>query len=58
MADSICRQPVAYARAIEPLGLRWYEEIGDPLDFALNRQMTELYAGRWPPGKICFPCRM
>ena len=26
-----------YARALEPYGLKWYEEPGDPLDFELNR---------------------
>jgi L-alanine-DL-glutamate epimerase-like enolase superfamily enzyme len=31
---------LAYARAMEPLGLRWYEEPGDPLDFALNAEVA------------------
>jgi D(-)-tartrate dehydratase len=34
---------LAYAKAIEPYGLRWYEEIGDPLDFDLNRRVAEAY---------------
>jgi L-alanine-DL-glutamate epimerase-like enolase superfamily enzyme len=34
----------AYAAAISPFGLRWYEEIGDPLDYDLNRRVTERYA--------------
>ena len=25
-----------YGRAIEPYGLFWYEEVGDPLDYRLN----------------------
>lgn len=28
-----------YARALEPYGLKWYEEPGDPLDFELNRDV-------------------
>ena len=31
---------LAYARAMEPLGLRWYEEPGDPLDFALHAEVA------------------
>jgi D(-)-tartrate dehydratase len=34
---------LAYAKAITPYRLRWYEEIGDPLDFDLNRHLTEAY---------------
>jgi L-alanine-DL-glutamate epimerase-like enolase superfamily enzyme len=32
-----------YARAIEPLRLRWYEEPGDPLDYASNSTLTAEY---------------
>lgn len=35
-----------YARAMQQYGLRWYEEIGDPLDFDLNRQVVQAYS--WP----------
>ncbi len=31
-----------YARAPVPYGLRWYEEAGDPLDFALMSAVTEV----------------
>ncbi|ALM86660.1 enolase C-terminal domain-like protein [Bordetella sp. N] len=34
---------LACARAIEPYQLRWFEEVGDPLDYDLNRQLTEAY---------------
>lgn len=34
-----------YARALEPLDLFWYEEAGDPLDFALQAEL----AGRYRP---------
>lgn len=43
-----------YGRAIAPLGLRWYEEIGDPLDYALNARMTEHYAGPIATGENLF----
>ncbi|MFC0402674.1 enolase C-terminal domain-like protein [Paraburkholderia rhizosphaerae] len=45
---------LAYARALAPYDLRWYEEIGDPLDFDLNRQIAEVYAGRIATGENLF----
>jgi L-alanine-DL-glutamate epimerase-like enolase superfamily enzyme len=45
---------LAYARAIEPYDLRWYEEIGDPLDFDLNRQVAQAYDGRIATGENLF----
>jgi len=45
---------LAYARAIEPYGLRWYEEIGDPLDFDLNRRIAEVYPGAIATGENLF----
>jgi L-alanine-DL-glutamate epimerase-like enolase superfamily enzyme len=41
---------LAYAESITPYNLRWYEEIGDPLDFDLNHQVTEAYIGRIATG--------
>ncbi|AMD87565.1 mandelate racemase [Actinomyces radicidentis] len=35
---------LAYARALEPYELFWYEEIGDPLDYALNATVAERYS--------------
>ncbi|SBV96848.1 Enolase superfamily enzyme related to L-alanine-DL-glutamate epimerase [uncultured Alphaproteobacteria bacterium] len=32
-----------YAAAIEPYGLFWYEEVGDPLDYALNAEIARHY---------------
>jgi L-alanine-DL-glutamate epimerase-like enolase superfamily enzyme len=32
-----------YARALEPYGLFWYEEVGDPLDYRLNATLSEHY---------------
>jgi L-alanine-DL-glutamate epimerase-like enolase superfamily enzyme len=34
---------LAYAEAIEPYGLRWYEEPGDPLDYMLHATLSERY---------------
>jgi L-alanine-DL-glutamate epimerase-like enolase superfamily enzyme len=31
-----------YARAIAPYGLRWFEEVGDPLDYSLNRAIVDM----------------
>lgn len=45
---------LAYAEAITPYDLRWYEEIGDPLDFDLNRQVAQTYAGRIATGENLF----
>ncbi|EJL27351.1 enolase superfamily enzyme related to L-alanine-DL-glutamate epimerase [Caulobacter sp. AP07] len=45
---------MAYGREIEPLGLRWYEEIGDPLDYALNAKISANYAGAIATGENLF----
>jgi L-alanine-DL-glutamate epimerase-like enolase superfamily enzyme len=34
---------MAYAEALRPYGLRWYEEPGDPLDYALQAELVKLY---------------
>ncbi len=43
-----------YAHALAPLGLRWYEEIGDPLDYELNRRVAEIYEGPIATGENLF----
>jgi D(-)-tartrate dehydratase len=43
-----------YARALEPLGLRWYEEAGDPLDFRLQAVLAEHYGGALATGENLF----
>ncbi|MFE9006357.1 mandelate racemase/muconate lactonizing enzyme family protein [Streptomyces sp. NPDC007875] len=43
-----------YGRAIEPYGLFWYEEIGDPLDYQLNAVVAEHYSGRIATGENLF----
>ena len=34
---------IAYGERMEPYGLRWYEEAGDPLDFELQAKLGEVY---------------
>jgi L-alanine-DL-glutamate epimerase-like enolase superfamily enzyme len=34
---------LAYAEALAPYGLRWYEEAGDPLDYRLQATLAERY---------------
>jgi D(-)-tartrate dehydratase len=34
---------IAYARALKPYGLLWYEEAGDPLDYALQAELAAHY---------------
>ncbi len=43
-----------WGKALSPYGLRWYEEAGDPLDFDLNRQLTDGYAGPVATGENLF----
>ncbi|MBC5811024.1 MAG: mandelate racemase/muconate lactonizing enzyme family protein [Candidatus Eremiobacteraeota bacterium] len=44
----------AYAAAIAPYGLRWYEEPGDPLDFELLADVARSYAGVLATGENLF----
>lgn len=43
-----------YGRALEPYNLFWYEEPGDPLDFALHATLAELYPGPLATGENLF----
>src|SRR3954447_26168658 len=43
-----------YGRRMEPYGLFWYEEVGDPLDFRLNASLAEHYSGRLATGENLF----
>jgi L-alanine-DL-glutamate epimerase-like enolase superfamily enzyme len=47
-------QAIAYGRALEPYGLMWYEEAGDPLDFALQAELSQTYAGPMATGENLF----
>ena len=45
---------LAYATAIAPYKLRWYEEIGDPLDYELNARVAMQYNGPIGTGENLF----
>ena len=45
---------LAYGRAIDPYGLFWYEEVGDPLDYRLNATLAEHYRGPIATGENLF----
>lgn len=45
---------IAYARALAPYGLRWYEEPGDPLDFELQTKLADHYSGPMATGENLF----
>jgi L-alanine-DL-glutamate epimerase-like enolase superfamily enzyme len=45
---------LAYAEALAPYDLRWYEEAGDPLDYALQAELSKRYAGAMATGENLF----
>jgi L-alanine-DL-glutamate epimerase-like enolase superfamily enzyme len=45
---------VAYAQALAPYGLRWYEEAGDPLDYQLQAKLASHYPGPMATGENLF----
>ena len=45
---------VAYAHALAPYGLRWYEEPGDPLDYQLQAKLADDYPGPMATGENLF----
>jgi len=45
---------IRYARALEPYGLFWYEEAGDPLDYALQAELGNHYGGPMATGENLF----
>jgi D(-)-tartrate dehydratase len=45
---------IAYAQALAPHGLRWYEEAGDPLDFELQSKLAAHYSGAMATGENLF----
>jgi D(-)-tartrate dehydratase len=45
---------VAYGKALEPYGLFWYEEPGDPLDFALQAELSKQYPRPMATGENLF----
>jgi len=45
---------IAYAQALAPYGLRWYEEPGDPLDYGLQARLAAHYPGSMAMGENLF----
>ena len=45
---------LAYADALAPYGLRWYEEAGDPLDYALQAALAQRYPAPLATGENLF----
>ena len=45
---------MAYARALEPYRLFWYEEAGDPLDYALQAELAQQYRHPLATGENLF----
>ena len=45
---------IAYARALAPYGLGWYEEPGDPLDYELQAKLVAHYPGPMAMGENLF----
>jgi L-alanine-DL-glutamate epimerase-like enolase superfamily enzyme len=45
---------IEYARALEPYGLRWYEEPCDPLDFAHQAELSKIYEPPMATGENLF----
>ncbi|MEE9586666.1 MAG: mandelate racemase/muconate lactonizing enzyme family protein [Hyphomicrobiaceae bacterium] len=47
-------EAIAFGKAIAPLGLAWYEEPGDPLDYHLNAELVQTYSGPIATGENLF----
>lgn len=45
---------LAYGEMLLPFGLLWYEEAGDPLDYALNAELVDAYPGPLATGENLF----
>ena len=45
---------IEYANALEPYGLFWYEEAGDPLDYELQAELAQHYEGAMATGENLF----
>jgi L-alanine-DL-glutamate epimerase-like enolase superfamily enzyme len=45
---------IAYANAMKPYGLFWYEEAGDPLDYELQAELTKHYPHPTATGENLF----
>ncbi len=47
-------EAIAYGEAMAPYGLRWYEEAGDPLDYALQAELALRYEPSLATGENLF----
>ncbi len=47
-------QAITFGEAIAGYGLRWYEEPGDPLDYALQAELARYYDGAMATGENLF----
>src|SRR5438876_11871624 len=47
-------EALAYAKALAPFGLRWFEEPCDPLDYALLAEIAAVYAPPLATGENLF----
>lgn len=47
-------QAIAYAKALRDYPLFWFEEAGDPLDFALQAALADFYPGAMATGENLF----
>jgi D(-)-tartrate dehydratase len=45
---------MAYGERMEPYGLRWYEEAGDPLDYGLQAELGRHYSAPFATGENLF----
>lgn len=45
---------IAYAKMLRDYPLFWYEEVGDPLDYALQAALSEFYPGSMATGENLF----
>ncbi len=45
---------IAYAKAMAPYNLFWYEEAGDPLDYTLQAELAKHYEGAMATGENLF----
>lgn len=45
---------IAYAKMLREYPLFWYEEVGDPLDYALQAALSEFYPGSMATGENLF----
>jgi D(-)-tartrate dehydratase len=45
---------IAFGQAIQPYGLKWYEEAGDPLDYDLQARLGDTYSGPFATGENLF----